>query len=167
MVMVVAAQNSHSCRVCWITLMCLQLKIRVAERIPWWYLNVATITLFTCSVWNNCWCLYFWTTEMATFQVLVYILLLCSQSFSRTVCDFKHTKEPLNGHHCVAKANTEITISYKDCELQWLIKKTCLYINHNYGTDQCHLGLDKYESLVPVWDDIFTPSTIFSSPHYK
>ena len=92
----------------------------------------------------------FWTWKMVKFQVLFYILLLCTQSLTPTACDVKHTKEPLYGYHCVAKPNTEITASQKDCVLQCLRKNECHYISHNYGTDQCNLGLDKCESLVPV-----------------
>ena len=91
-----------------------------------------------------------WAWKMSTFHILFYIHLLCTQTLSHTVCDVKHTTEPLYGYHCVASGNTEISMSQKDGVLRCLLEKTCYYINYNYGTDQCHLGLDRCGSLVPV-----------------
>ena len=69
------------------------------------------------------------------------------------VCDIKYTKQPTTGHHCVASSNAELTLWQTDhphCVWSCLKLKTCCYINHNYNTGQCDLGLDKCESLVPA-----------------
>ena len=106
----------------------------------------------------------FRTWKIATLLVLFYILFLFSLSLSGTACDIKHTNEPLHGHHCVARAHSEITVSQKDCMTQCFRKKMCYFINHDYGTDQCHLGLDKCESLVPV---IQGTVQVFGPPRYN
>ena len=87
---------------------------------------------------------------MVTFQVLFYILLLSSQPLLCIACDVKHTKELLYGYHCVSISNTEVTMPQADCVLQCLRKKTCHFINHNYGIGKCNLGLGKCQSLKPV-----------------
>ena len=92
----------------------------------------------------------FWTCNMSTYHVLVYILLLYSQSLSCAACYVKHTKKPLHGYHCVSSSNTEVSMPREDCVLQCLTRKTCHYIHLNYGTGKCNLGLDRCESLEPV-----------------
>ena len=90
---------------------------------------------------------------MGIFNVIFHILLLCSHFLSANVCDVEYTKQPTNGHRCVASSNTEVTLRQTDrpqCMLKCLQLKTCRYINHNYDTGQCDLGLDKCESLVPA-----------------
>ena len=90
---------------------------------------------------------------MGIFNVIFHILLLCSHLLSANVCDVEYTKQPTNGHRCVASSNTEVTLRQTDrpqCMLKCLQLKTCRYINHNYDTGQCDLGLDKCESLVPA-----------------
>ena len=81
------------------------------------------------------------------------ILLLCSHFLSVNVCDVKYTKQPLYRNRCVPSSNTEVSLRQTDrpqCMWKCLKLKTCRYINHNAGTGQCDLGLDKCESLEPA-----------------
>ena len=89
---------------------------------------------------------------MGLFNVSFYILLLCSNFPSVNVCEVKYTKQPTDGHRCVASSNSEVSLRQDRPQCIWRCLKlqTCRYINHNYDTGQCDLGLDKCESLVPA-----------------
>ena len=85
--------------------------------------------------------------------MIFYALLLCSRSLRCIACDFKFTKEPLDGHFCTVTSNNEITLWQTDrphCVLSCTLKNTCHYINHNPDTSQCILGFDQCETLVPM-----------------
>ena len=90
---------------------------------------------------------------MGTLNALFHILLVCSHSLSIPACDVNYTNQPRYGYRCVTSSNTEVTLWQTDrpqCVWKCLKLKTCHYINHNYDTGQCDLGLNKCESLVPV-----------------
>ena len=91
--------------------------------------------------------------KMGIMIITFHILLLCSHSLSAVACDVKYTKQPSYGNRCVPSSYAEVTLWQTDCPqcvLKCLKLKTCRYINHNYGTGQCDLGLDKCETLVPA-----------------
>ena len=90
---------------------------------------------------------------MGIFRVMFHALLLCSQCLRCEACDFRFTKDPLIGHFCTGTSNTQITLWNTDhprCMLSCIVIKTCRYINHNYATNQCILGLDQCETLLPM-----------------
>ena len=90
---------------------------------------------------------------MGTLNALFHILLVCSHSLSIPACDVNYTNQPRYGYRCVTSSNTEVTLwqtNRPQCVWKCLKLKTCHYINHNYDTGQCDLGLNKCESLVPV-----------------
>ena len=90
---------------------------------------------------------------MNIFQVKFHILLLCCHFLAITTCDVRYTRQPIDGHRCVATSNTEITLwstHHPQCVWKCLTLKTCRYINYNYATGQCDLGLGMCESLVPA-----------------
>ena len=72
---------------------------------------------------------------------------------SINACAVKYIKPPMCGHRCIARSDTTITLWQKDrpgCMLKCVQLKICHYINYNYDTGQCDLGLDKCESLIPT-----------------
>ena len=90
---------------------------------------------------------------MGPFNGMLHLFLLCSHILSVNVCYIRYTKQPTAGHRCVASSNTEVTLrqtARPQCVWRCLNLNTCRYINHNYNTGQCDLGLDKCESLVPA-----------------
>ena len=97
---------------------------------------------------------------MDTFQVIFHILISCSLTLSIIACDVKYTKQPIYGYRCVATSNTEIVTQWRTnrlrCAWKCLKMKMCRYINHNYDTGQCDVGLDKCESLVPAFGVAFS-----------
>ena len=91
--------------------------------------------------------------NMDPFSGMFHVLLLCSYFLFVNVCYVTYTKQPTAGHRCVASLNTELTLWQTDrsqCVRRCLKLKTCRYINYNYETRQCDVGLDKCESLVPA-----------------
>ena len=100
--------------------------------------------------------LYLFDVKMDIFQVIFHILISCSHTLSIIACDVKYTKQPIYGYRCVATSNTGIITQWRSnrsrCAWECLKIKTCRYINHNYDTGQCGLGLGKCESLVPTVD---------------
>ena len=88
---------------------------------------------------------------MGPFNVIFHILLVYFLPVN--VCDVTYTKQPTDGHRCVAISNAAVTLRQThrpQCIWRCLKLQTCRYINHNHATGQCELGLDKCESLVPA-----------------
>ena len=103
--------------------------------------------------WDKYWCWLLLDLKMGILTMTLHILLLCSHSLSAFACDVIYTMQPSYGNRCVASSNTEVSLWQTDrpqCVWKCLKLKTCRYINHNHGTGQCDLGLDKCESLIPA-----------------
>ena len=93
---------------------------------------------------------------MGTSCVFSYVLLLFYQTLCVIACPPKYNRQPLYGHHCITtSSNVVVSLRQADrpqCVWKCLRLENCQYINHNYDTRQCDLGLSKCESLVPVVD---------------
>ena len=90
---------------------------------------------------------------MDNVQVMLFLLLLCSQSRVITSCDLRYTKQPIYGYRAIASSNTDeivLQIDQPQCVWKCLSMNSCRYISHNSGTGQCVLGLGKCESLAAV-----------------
>ena len=107
---------------------------------------------FICCGRVECWYWQILNMKVDTFRVICHILISCHCLFVIT-CDVTYTRQSVYGHRCVAISTSEVILWGTDrpkCVSKCLKLQTCRYINHNYGTGQCKLGLDKCEFLAPA-----------------
>ena len=94
---------------------------------------------------------------MKYFYVVFYLLLFPLQStHTRTCYHNVYAGQPTYGYRCISSDNSVISLLQTDrpqCVWNCLRLETCRYINHNYGTGQCDIGLAKCNSMAPMVGD--------------
>ena len=93
---------------------------------------------------------------MENFCVVFYIFLFSLQFTHTQACNYDvYAGQPIHEYRCISSDNSVISLLQTDrpqCVWNCLRLETCRYINHNYGTGQCDIGLAKCDSLAPMVD---------------
>ena len=93
---------------------------------------------------------------MHHYSSMMNLLLICIYfSFSISLksalvnaCESRSTTKPIFGLGCLTNASTAVCqTAHPQCVWRCLWKKTCRYINYNWSTGWCELGLGQCESL--------------------
>ena len=90
---------------------------------------------------------------MNTFYVIFYLLLVSLHPPYTRACNHIYAGRPIYGYSCISSDNSVVRLwqtAQPQCVWKCLRLETCHYINHNYDTDMCDLGLAKCESLASV-----------------